>query len=222
MSSVPEPNLVIYGLKCYCHPEDGVRYVGRTIRGARSRLAGHRNEMNRGSKYAVHNWMRKHGPENIHYEILAVADNFDELARLEVLFFEKLSSTCDLLNIQKVYQGVFRPKHSEETRAKMSRSRMGHPTSEETKRKLREAHKGKCYQTPEQRAASSERMKKRFGEAHSMVKLKEREVKEIIDLIHYGLKNQEIGDIYGVTRQAIHFIRTGKNWKHLERPWGKI
>ena len=220
METIPEPKMVIYGLKCRCHQEDGVRYIGRTIQGAKNRLIGHRNEMNRGSRYPVHHWMKKHGPENIYYEILAVAKDFETLANLEVEFFEKMSESNDLLNIQRTHQGVFRPKHSEETKAKMSRSRMGHPTSEETRQKISQSNKGRSFHTVEQRAAASARMKQKFGENHNRVKLKELEVKEIIFLIWESFSNQQIADIYGVTRQAIHFIRTGKNWKHVDRPWG--
>ena len=53
------------------------------------------------------------------------------------------------------------------------------------------------------------------GENTAMAILTEKNVIEIKELIKKGLKNQEIGDMYGVTRGAIYRIRCGKNWKHL-------
>ena len=48
-----------------------------------------------------------------------------------------------------------------------------------------------------------------------MAILTEKNVIEIKDLIKEGLKDQDIGDRYGVTRSAIYRIRCGNNWKHL-------
>ena len=53
------------------------------------------------------------------------------------------------------------------------------------------------------------------GEDSAMSILTEKNVIEIKALIKEGLKDQDIGDTYGVTRSAIYRIRCGKNWKHI-------
>jgi hypothetical protein len=61
----------VYALSCTCHPEQGVRYVGQTVRSLPIRLGQHRRAAERGNSTAiVYKWMRRHGPENIRIEIL--------------------------------------------------------------------------------------------------------------------------------------------------------
>lgn len=60
---------MIYGLSCNCHPERGIRYVGKTTQGTAARLAEH---LKRAKKphYPVNHWIAKHGPENIVIQVL--------------------------------------------------------------------------------------------------------------------------------------------------------
>lgn len=56
----------------------------------------------------------------------------------------------------------------------------------------------------------------KIGEDSGNAKLKNSEVLEIFDLIDdSNLTNQEIGDIFNVTRTCIYDIRVGKVWTHL-------
>jgi hypothetical protein len=57
-------------------------------------------------------------------------------------------------------KGRPRQKHSEETRAKMSASHMGHPVSIETRTKIAAVHSGKKWNT-DRRQRKSEQMKGR-------------------------------------------------------------
>lgn len=224
MDTVAEAFGVIYGLSCQCHPERGVRYVGQTFQSPPGiRLVQHFSDANtKRSTLPVHYWIRRHGAENIEMQILESNVSLDRIYEAEAQWISFCGTIRESggLNLLPGGRGVFGWKHSDETRGKMSQSRMGHAVSQETKAKLSQANAGRSHHTDEQRRASSERMKRKFGESHYRVKLKESEVEEIITLIWESFSNQEIADIYGVTRQAIHFIRTGKNWKHLERPWG--
>jgi group I intron endonuclease len=83
MATVPEPKLVIYRVSCACHPEAGVRYVGQTRRGLTSRKYEHKHSaLKQTTKNTPLNaWMRKHGWENLVFDIieaLASAKDLDE------------------------------------------------------------------------------------------------------------------------------------------------
>src|SRR5690625_1414407 len=61
----------IYGVRCSCHPEDGVRYVGQTSKGVEIRRAVHlwnaRTDRSKTHKSHFSNWIRKHGEENVEF-----------------------------------------------------------------------------------------------------------------------------------------------------------
>jgi len=166
VSSVSESKFVIYGLRCTCHPEDGIRYVGRTVLGARKRLVGHRADARAGSHLAVHSWMRKHGLENIIYEILEEFDSIDFLAEAESRWIESLSQSCSLMNLTVAVQGVH--LHTEETKEKLRQINTGRFMSETHKQRIREAKKGKTLsEDHKKKIGDSIRGIKRSGETRS-------------------------------------------------------
>lgn len=101
VNSVAEPQNVIYGLSCACHPEAGVRYVGMTGRGAQERLKWHGYEAGAPSKTRpVHKWFRKHGISNIVSEILESSEVRKGLGEREVYWIAKLRAEgIALLNL---------------------------------------------------------------------------------------------------------------------------
>lgn len=75
----------IYGLRCVCSwqcREKGVRYIGQTQRAPEARMVQHRSTA-KTVKFPLYFWMRKHGIENIHMQVLARADSLDQLNQLE-------------------------------------------------------------------------------------------------------------------------------------------
>lgn len=56
-----------------------------------------------------------------------------------------------------------------------------------------------------------------LGSDNGMSKLTETDVIEILRLIKQGLRNPEIAVLYGVKENTISGIRTGKQWKHIDR-----
>lgn len=142
-TTLPEPKLVIYGLRCTCHPEKGVRYVGRTIQGAAKRFYGHRASAKSGDILPVYKWMRKHGVENVYYEILAVAGFVEDLPNLECKWIEKLSPTGLLMNMTTAEQGVY--KISEVTRARMSESGKRKLFSTAQRARMSESQRGRIH-----------------------------------------------------------------------------
>lgn len=91
---------VIYGLWCLCHPDEGIRYVGQTSRGADERLMGHistcRFRVSRGMTLNhSQNWIIKHGYENICTTVLEVCptpDQLDEAERRWIDYFDGLTN----------------------------------------------------------------------------------------------------------------------------------
>lgn len=55
------------------------------------------------------------------------------------------------------------------------------------------------------------------GEQFPTSKLKNEEVREIHRLISKGDTHREIAKRFGMNSSTIHFIRTGKTWKHIYR-----
>ena len=131
----------IYGLRCTCHPEDGVRYVGRTANTAVARLRGHKSWAARGGTLPVHAWIRKHGADNIYFEILAVAQSHEELARLELEWIERLHMSGRLLNVVLVEQGIW--TITDEHRAKLSAAGRGRKASMEARANISAALRGR-------------------------------------------------------------------------------
>ena len=158
----------IYGLRCRCHPEDGVRYVGRTIRTVAKRFKGHRAGARSESAYPVYAWMRKHGVENVYPEILAVASSHEELARLELEWIEKLLPSGRLLNLIVVEQGVW--VATAEYRANMSAAHRGKVLSEEHRAKIGAAGKGRKH-SDEARAKMSASQRGRVLSVETRAKL---------------------------------------------------
>lgn len=110
----------VYGLRCKCHPEDGIRYVGQTGKGIEARLSGHiwrASNPHKGYRHKVYNWMRKHGIENIESVALQECANYEDLNQAEVDWIKRLG-TFDTemgLNMNEGGGGNAGWKHSEKS-----------------------------------------------------------------------------------------------------------
>ena len=115
--------------------------------------------------------IKKYGKDNFSVVVLCECASFEELNEKEIFFIGKYNSTdksigynislggdvpLGLTAWNKGLKGA--QTMSDETRAKMSSSRTGHITSEETKRKIANSNKGK-KRTAEQNLANSLRNK---------------------------------------------------------------
>ncbi len=56
------------------------------------------------------------------------------------------------------------------------------------------------------------------GERHALALLRESEVTKILEGLAMGITAQKLADEFCVSRHAIEDIRTGKNWRHVQRP----
>ena len=59
---------------------------------------------------------------------------------------------------------------------------------------------------------------KRGADNHS-AKLTRDDVIDILQRLHHGEKGQDIADRYGVTPTAVSYIKKGKTWTDIPRPW---
>lgn len=201
MESLPSVAGSIYGLHCICHPEDGVRYVGRTIRPVHKRLVQHKGQAKRGSEYPVHRWIRKHGEENVFAQTLEQTDDYQNLSEMEGRWIENMAqSGSRLLNMASIEDGKLLYRHSVETRAKISAGQLGKKIPQSVIDFRREAFS---------------------GEGNGMSKLTADEVVEICTLIWESIPLKDIADIYGVRPSQITRIAKGERWKSVPRPWGE-
>lgn len=63
--------------------------------------------------------------------------------------------------------------------------------------------------------AYKEKLLVRKGEKHSQNKLTEKDVFEIRKMINEGFNQSQIAQKFGVIRQTISCIKTGKSWNHI-------
>jgi hypothetical protein len=94
MPTLPEPQIVVYGLYSLSDPNKRIRYVGQTAFGASTRLRYHLKAHTKkvAGRYPVTQWVKKHGAEDVG---IVVLESFEDDARLdaaEVRWIEELGT----------------------------------------------------------------------------------------------------------------------------------
>jgi group I intron endonuclease len=84
----------------------------------------------------------KYGYENFHIEVFVHLFDKESLDKAEEGFIEMYNSIENGYNCKT---GGFSGKHDDATKEIMRQKKLGHKASEETKRKMSEAHSGKVY-----------------------------------------------------------------------------
>lgn len=87
----------------------------------------------------LYNALKKYGPDNFIFEIIAIGLNKEDLDLLEDLYENYYNSIFNGYNIRC---GGSRGKHSQETKIKLSISHVGHKHSKETKIKMSNSQLG--------------------------------------------------------------------------------
>lgn len=138
-------------------------YIGQTIKALNKRWVDHK-------QYALHKWgtnvylynaMRKHGIDNFKIEALVETNSQDMLNQLECVLIERYKNEKRSYNIRG---GGSNGKLSEETKRKLSEANKGKKHSEESKRKMSEARKGKKKSEETKRKMSEANKGKVFSE----------------------------------------------------------
>ncbi|QDB70506.1 putative homing endonuclease [Enterococcus phage Entf1] len=129
---------------------NGKQYVGQTTRTIEKRFSEHCRKTN----YAIGKAIAKYGKENFTVEELHHTDDFEKLQELEITEIESRNTfTPNGYNVVEGGCGTVGYKHTEETRAKMSKNKKaryngesnpfyGKKHSEESKAKMSSAKKG--------------------------------------------------------------------------------
>lgn len=168
----------------------GKYYIGQTVDELHRRYIFLSKHTYGGIK--IDNARKKYGPENFEYSVLMKVEGDDQEVKqtldvLEMWFIRIYDSFKNGYNSTEGGGGMVGYKHteewknnhsekltghyswsrgttlSEETKRKMSESRIGHKTSEETRRKISEKLKGKIYSEETKRKMSESRKGKSPG-----------------------------------------------------------
>lgn len=122
-----------------------IRYVGKTTVGCEYRLRNHINAAKRGESYPVCRWIRGLLGDEVRPEILILDEGVNEtLSQLEKQYIAEFKERSGgaLLNATDGGDGV-QKERDEEWRRNISKSLQGRVFSEDHKKKISKAHKGK-------------------------------------------------------------------------------
>ena len=128
MTTVADTKNVIYGLSCTCHPEKGVRYIGKTVQTAEMRLRGHKGRAREGCVRPVYDWIRKHGSGNIETRILEAltsGDLYESEQRWITTSGMRVSDGKGGLNLTDGGPGAMGLKFTSQQRANASAAKSG-------------------------------------------------------------------------------------------------
>ena len=116
-------------------------YVGQTTQTFYERMTKHIYALNNGSTQLIHKAIRKYGIDNFEIKTIVCEDNTEALNKLECETIKKSDSMVP--NGYNLKNSGHHGKYSEESKLRMSKSHEGKKLSEEHKRKIGEAGKGK-------------------------------------------------------------------------------
>lgn len=190
---------VIYGLSCACHPERGVRYVGQTIQGIETRIYKHKWAARSGKTWVVAKWIRKHGEENLRYEVLEALPTKEGLGEAEEKWIAHLGTMTEHGGCNTT-PGGDQPSGYCHPPGAMSRTPRKH--TKEALKKIRESRK------------------KQLGEQVGSAKLTEADVSDILFQHWNGAKAIDLAKAFDVDVANISSITSGKTWPHVPRPIG--
>lgn len=159
------------GIYAIINTKNGKTYIGSTI-DFEGRWKGHKYDLRKGVHCNPHlqNAWNKYGEDAFEFGILECLDDIEELIKAEQFWMDAYRGECrELYNIALDALSPFRGrKHTEKTRSIMSKAKignqnalgyrhsekakhrisetlMGHPVSEEVRRRMSRSHKGvKC------------------------------------------------------------------------------
>ena len=146
----------------YCHTNriNGKKYIGQTTRTLKERIGND----GKGYSYYIGQAIKKYGWENFETEILEEIESEDlnelhlKLDEREIYWIVFYDTTNTGYNITE--GGNSSLAWTDSMREKLSKTNKGHPVSDETKRKISEANKGR------KRPPVSEETRKKLSEAN--------------------------------------------------------
>lgn len=212
---------------------NGHRYIGSAVN-RRARWTRHRSDLRHNRRQNSHlqaAW-NLYGEAAFAFTVLEHVPDREQLTDREDYWFGVLKPEYNIALVAGSQLGL---KHTAEARARMSAAQMGMvrgPQSDEHRRKIGEAGKGRvCSEATKQKMSASRtgkvlgppsaETKRKISEAQRgenghNAKLTEKTVLEIKVLLEEGvLLLREIADRYGVSQMTISNIKRGKAWARI-------
>ena len=119
-------------------------YIGRTTMPLSRRIRMHINSsLNGEDNTYFHNAIKKYGQENFAWEIIAKYNSLEELNKAEIEMIGKYNTLENGYNLSLGGSSNAGYKYTKEQKRKNSEMKRGKHRSEETKKKISEAQKGK-------------------------------------------------------------------------------
>lgn len=161
-------------------------YIGMTSKSIAKRRAGHHYSAEKeNSQLIFHRAIRKYGRDGFEWEILERLEDLETMAKREVFWISYYKS-----------HGKFGYNMTDG-----GEGIFGHKMNESA------IERTKSTKTKNNSFAKGSRV--------GTSKLEEKDILRIKSLIVDGLSNQEISDLFGVSRANISHIRLGKSWRHV-------
>lgn len=181
--------------------KNGKRYVGQTSMRFIKRYWHHNWKLfqNEHDNVNLQSDYNEFGINSFEFRVLQIAGK-EDLDRCEIEYIQMYSETDSCYNIQPggkcVDLRVYRHEDSFKKVGEMNRQRLiGTTLPESTKEKMKQSAKK--------------------GEDSLKAKLTNSQVLQIVEYIKQGRSDNSIGLMYGVTKQNIRSIRTGKTWNSV-------
>ena len=172
------------------------KYVGITSTSFEERKKGHLSHMNT-SKLPVYNALKKYGNQ-VKWEVIDRADNWDELCRLEKSYIIKYDSLKNGYNLTAGGDGTVGYEHSKENNIKNSQRRKKFFKNPENRLKQSIASKKAHQENPEQATNHSKTMIKKFEDS--------KQRKKVADGMKKFLSDKEALKIHSIQRGAKYFL----------------
>lgn len=194
---------------------DNKLYVGYATN-FRKRKGDHFANLNSNKHKNIHlqRAYNKHGKDNFTCELIEECE-IKHLTSQENYW----SNLLDSHNSKKGYN--IRPtgidtlvSHSQETRDKISKSKLGVKLSQEHCKNIGLSKTGI---TPSEETKAKLRFKTQESCKKGSIKLKEKQVLEIVSLINKGIKSSKIAQQFNVTRHTIANIKYNKQWNFIDK-----
>jgi len=141
-----EPDKRIYYIYFITHNLTGQVYVGYTVQ-AKNRWERHKEKVfcdRPQERFYIHKAIAKHGVDNFTYELIEKYDDLEECKQAEIFYIEYLRTIgAKMYNLTRGGEGCTGRIISEETRKKIGNAHRGTKHSDKTKQLLSEKQLGK-------------------------------------------------------------------------------
>lgn len=170
-------------------------YIGQTINNLKKRKRDHiSNALNKENNMYFHRAIRKYGSNSFTWKILQECDTIEELNRLEIYYIDLYNTFKNGYNLTLGGNSIMGFKHSEETKKRMSEAAKGRKLSKDQIQRLSEINKGKKL-SEETRRRISESLRGKHHTKESIKKMSDAKkdkgcVPIIINGKHFGSRKQ--------------------------------